>query len=62
MNDLPQPLTPADCDCRGEPVPADALVQLMMETFGFSVDAALRIVREMAVDLPFPISEVGNHA
>lgn len=60
MTDLPHPLTPADCDCRGEPVPADALVQLMMETFGFSADAALGIVREMATELPFPISEAGR--
>lgn len=60
MTDLPQPFTAADCDCRGEPVPADALVALMMDTFGFSAETALSIVRSMSDELPFPISEAGR--
>ena len=60
MNDLPNPLTPADCECRGEPVPFDMLVELMMSTFGFSSEAASKIVREMSADMPFEISAGGS--
>ncbi|NBJ19746.1 hypothetical protein GT625_13530 [Burkholderia thailandensis] len=60
MTDLPNPLTPADCDCRGTPAPFDMLVELLMSTFGFSSEAAAKVVREMAPDLPFEISEGGS--
>ncbi|MCA7902881.1 hypothetical protein LGM39_26270 [Burkholderia cepacia] len=60
MNELPNPLTPGDCDCRGEPVPFDMLVELMMSTFGFSSEAAAKVVREMSADLPFEISTGGS--
>ncbi|TAN09518.1 MAG: hypothetical protein EPN37_19200 [Chitinophagaceae bacterium] len=60
MNDLPQPLTPADCDCRCVPVPFDMLVELLMSTFGFSSEAAIDAARKLAVDLPFQISEAGR--
>lgn len=60
MTDLPNPLTPADCDCRGMPVPFDVLVDLLMSTFGFSSEAAVAVVREMAPSLPFAISEGGR--
>ncbi|MBR7942338.1 hypothetical protein [Burkholderia cenocepacia] len=60
MADLPNPLTPADCDCRGAPVPFDTLVELLMSTFGFSSEAAAKVVREMSADLPFEISTGGS--
>ena len=34
MTDLPEPLTPADCDVSDLPFPHDLLVQLSAETFG----------------------------
>ncbi len=59
MTDLPNPLTPADCDCRGEPVPFDMLVELLMSTFGYSSAGAAKVVHEMSPLLPFQISEGG---
>lgn len=58
--DLPNPLTPVDCDCCSDPVPFDLLVEILMSTFGFSSEAAAKIVREMRPDMPFQISEGGS--
>lgn len=60
IDTLPQPLTPADCDCSGAPVPFDILVELVMSTFGLSNEAAIEAVRSLSADLPFPISETGR--
>lgn len=59
-DDLPQPLTPADCDCSGAPVPFDMLVELVMSAFSLSSEAAIEAVRSLSADLPFPISEAGR--
>lgn len=61
MNDIPQPLTPADCDCSGCcSVPFDVLVELIMSTFGLSSEAAIESVRCLASEMPFEISQGGT--
>jgi hypothetical protein len=41
---LPEPLVPAGVELRDAPVPADMLIRLSMETFGFSYPEAKSLV------------------
>lgn len=60
MSDLPNPLTPTDCDLRATPVPLDMLVQLAVQTFGMSVADAETMAREVTARAGIELSEVGH--
>lgn len=48
MSDLPEPLTPADCDLRGEPLPF-ALVEAAAKSFGRSVEEVLQVMQDAGI-------------
>jgi hypothetical protein len=60
MSDLPQPLTPADCDLRDSSVPRDMLVELAMATFGLAADEALALIDTIEPFFPHSISSAGR--
>jgi hypothetical protein len=45
--DAPEPLTPSDCDLRGEPPPRDIFIALAVREFGISVAEATAMVDEV---------------
>ncbi|WP_195832807.1 hypothetical protein [Burkholderia pseudomallei] len=60
MNDLPNPLTPADCDLRDTPVPRDMLVELCISTFGVTAAEALDLIAQIEPFMRVPISGAGQ--
>lgn len=60
MNDLPNPLTPADCDLRDTAVPRDMLVELCISTFGVTAEEALDLIAQIEPFMQVPISGAGQ--
>lgn len=60
MNELPNPLTPADCDLRGTPVPIDMLIELAVAQFGMSATDAESLVRKIAARNGVALTEAGH--
>jgi hypothetical protein len=58
--DLPEPLTPADCDLRDTAVPRDMLVELACAWFDLTTDEALALIEIIGPYFPRPISSVGR--
>jgi hypothetical protein len=60
MTDLPNPLTPADCDLRDTPVPIDMLIEFAASLFGMSAADAEFLVRSIAERNDIALSEAGH--
>lgn len=60
MNELPNPLTSADCELRDAPVPIDMLVGLAMSQFGMSAIDAESLVRSIADRNGIKLTEAGH--
>lgn len=57
---LPAPLTPLECDLRGQPVPLHVFVELAMQQFGMSAADAEAMVRAVAANAGIPLDDVGH--
>ncbi|WP_186065091.1 hypothetical protein [Burkholderia gladioli] len=60
MNDLPKPLTPADCDLTSMAVPRDMLIELSMAAFGLSAEDAAELLSTIEPYLAVPLTPVGR--